>query len=377
VSKAWTFQKAAQVRQFGADKAPWYVGWYEPDGRRKAQSCGPGFHGKKNAERLCRKLEAELIEGTYQSKARSRKTWEEFVEEYDRRVLRGLAEASRYGALASLRRFERIIIPRKVSGLSARHIGDFIAQRRQEPGSREGELVSAATVNKDLRHIKAALNMAREWGYLPVTPKFRMEKVLAKVPTYVSPEDFATIYRACEREARWPEDQPYPAADWWRALLVLGYMTGWRIGSIMALRRDDVDLAAGTALSNAKDNKGKRDQLIPLHPVVIEHLKRLASFSLLMFPWGHGLRHVFGEFERIQKAAGIRLKGRRDHYGFHDLRRAFATMNADKLTPDALQALMQHKDYHTTQGYIAIARQLNPSVAALYVPDVAKKSAGT
>ena len=39
-------------------------------------------------------------------------------------------------------------------------------------------------------------------------------------------------------------------------------------------------------------------------------------------------------------------------------------------TPDALQALMQHKDYQTTQRYINMARQLNPAVAELYVPAV-------
>lgn len=55
-------------------------------------------------------------------------------------------------------------------------------------------------------------------------------------------------------------------------------------------------------------------------------------------------------------------------YGFHDLRRAFATMNADRLSPDALQALMQHKDYQTTQRYISIARQLKPDVAGVFVP---------
>jgi len=35
--------------------------------------------------------------------------------------------------------------------------------------------------------------------------------------------------------------------------------------------------------------------------------------------------------------------------GLHDRRRAFATMNADKLTPDALQTLMRYKSYQTTQ----------------------------
>jgi integrase len=62
-------------------------------------------------------------------------------------------------------------------------------------------------------------------------------------------------------------------------------------------------------------------------------------------------------------------------YGFHDLRRTFATMNADKLTPDALQALMRHKSYQTTQRYINLARQLGEAVAGLHVPEVLRGKA--
>src|SRR5207248_202981 len=66
------------------------------------------------------------------------------------------------------------------------------------------------------------------------------------------------------------------------------------------------------------------------------------------------------EFQRIQASAEINLPCREQHehteachfYGFHDFRRAFATMNADNLTADALQALMRHKSYQTTRVYI-------------------------
>ena len=60
-------------------------------------------------------------------------------------------------------------------------------------------------------------------------------------------------------------------------------------------------------------------------------------------------------------------------YGFHDLRRGYATMNADTMTADALQALMRHKDYSTTKRYINIGRQLNLAVDGLHVPDVLKR----
>jgi len=60
-------------------------------------------------------------------------------------------------------------------------------------------------------------------------------------------------------------------------------------------------------------------------------------------------------------------------YGFHDLRRAFARLKAPKLTPDALQALMRHKSYLTTQVYVNVARQLDDAVDVLHVPDFLKR----
>jgi len=74
----------------------------------------------------------------------------------------------------------------------------------------------------------------------------------------------------------------------------------------------------------------------------------------------------------------VNLSGSKEHthteschrYGFHDLRRAFATMNASRLTADALQHLMQHKSYATTQKYINMAKHEDEAVACLHVPEV-------
>jgi integrase len=267
----------------------------------------------------------------------------------------------------SLAHFKRIVRPARVFGLCTAHVDDFIAARRKEPGLRPGTLLSPATVNKDLRHVKAALGLAEEWGYLPRVPRFRMERAGQKLPAYVTPEHFAALYAACDTAVR-PEGLPYPAGQWWRSLLMTGLMTGWRIGSLLALRRDDVDLEAGTARSRFGDNKGRRDQLIALHPAVVEHLRLVPSFEAVFFPWPHGHRQLYEGLQAIQQAAGVKPPFDKPFYGFHDLRRAFATLNADRLTPDALQALMQHKDYQTTQRYINMARQLRPAVDNLFVP---------
>jgi integrase len=190
------------------------------------------------------------------------------------------------------------------------------------------DTISPATVNKDLRHLKAILNVANEWGYLIAMPKIRMLKEPGRLPRFVTTEHFAALYRAADKAKR-PSKQAYPAADWWKALLAMAYMTGWRINELLALKRADVDLEAGTAITWHEDNKGKRDERVKLHPVIVEHLKRVPGFTPNVFPWAHGLRQLYGEFAELQDAAGIKLPCSRKHehtafchvYGFHDLRR--------------------------------------------------------
>jgi integrase len=202
-----------------------------------------------------------------------------------------------------------------------------------------------------------------------------MARVPKKLVRYVTPEHFALVYNACDA-ATMPRGLPYPAADWWRAILVFAYMTGWRIGDMLALRRDDLDLEQGYAITRAEDNKGDRDDRVKLHPLALEHLKGLASFEPVVFPWPHDRRTLDVQLDRIQAAAGIQLPCRERHehtpschlYSWHDFRRAFATANAARLTPDALQALMRHKSYLTTQVYINMARQIDDAINVLHVP---------
>lgn len=103
----------------------------------------------------------------------------------------------------------------------------------------------------------------------------------------------------------------------------------------------------------------------------------------MAFPWCHDRRTLDVPFRKIQEAAKIRLPCHEQHectdgchvYGFHDLRRAFATVNAESMTGDALQRLMRHKSYATTQRYMNMAGQVKKAVENLHVPEVLRKDA--
>lgn len=385
--RAWVFQDPKQVKNKGKENASWYVGWYDPEGKQRSKSLGKRRRGQEKAEKYQRRIEGELTAGTYEH--RSRVTWEQFRKDYEEKVVTRKGARSQPEMKNALTIFERIIKPKRMSAIKTSTIDTFIAKRRMEKG-KKGTLVSPATVNNNLRHIKAALRKAELWGLLAKVPHFDFEKVPGKIPRYVTAEHFAAIYLACANATR-PADLPnVDAAEWWRALIVMAYMTGWRISELRALRREDIDLEVGTAFARHSDSKGNQDAEIRLHPVVVEHLKRISSFDSHVFAWNYDQTTLYSEFHTIQQSAKVKdIKGngvslnlpcREDHehtpnchvYGFHDFRRAFATMNADRITPDALQELMRHKSYLTTKRYIAMARQIDASVESLHVPDILK-----
>ena len=197
-----------------------------------------------------------------------------------------MLSSTRRVTLDALDHFERLAKPKFVGVIKTATIDAYVAKRRTERGLKAGSKGSPATINKGLRHLKAVLRVAHDWKYLQEVPKIRMLKEPSKLPRYVVPEHFAVIYKVCDM-ARLPADLPYSPCDWWRALLAFIYMTGWRISEPLALGRDDLDLEAARAITRHGDNKGKRDEVIPLHPVVIEHLRKITCFDRVVFPWYH------------------------------------------------------------------------------------------
>lgn len=382
--RAWVYQLKKQVDERGADKASWYVGWTDPQGRQRCKSCGPGKVGKSAANTLADKIHSELVTETYEG--RERTTWEQFFAKYKTHVHSRYGATSRAAALLSIGTFARIAKPYLMRGIDTAMIDSFIGKRLKEDRKRkttEGTKrpVSPATVNRELRYVKAALRLAADWGYVDKVPRMRFLKPQQKLPTFVTPEHFTAILSAC-KVATLPEVPNVTPAEWWQGLLVMLYMTGWRIGQTLKLNLADIDFTAQTAVTRAETNKGRRDQLIPLHPLVVDFLKPLeGSFSTKLFPWDHHSRTLWDEFGRIQAAARLaddkplpKAGKNGGWYGFHDLRRGFATVNAASMNLFELQGLMQHKSLTTTQGYVNMANQLNRSVANLFVPPLPRTS---
>lgn len=367
--KAWIFQRKA------GPKNPWSVGWYTPDGRRKEKQIGTKTH----AQRFKAKVESELAGRTYQEIIEI--GWKDFRREYEEQVVKTLAVSSRDKSRSALDSFERIAKPVKVMGITTQMIDRFISIRKTESGRKPGSVISPATVNRELRTIKAALNKAVKWKYILECPDVQMLRQYDEVGQVMSEEHFQLIYDACD-SAEKPEDR---AGDWWRALLTFSITTGWRIDEILSLRRDDLDLETGIVRTRAKDNKGKRDDFDRLRPEALDAIKKIITLAPTVFDWRHHKRTLYSEFAVIQHAAGIKLEcpDAESHecteachlYGFHSLRRAYATFNASILPAPTLQKKMRHRSYQTTLGYIQMADKVLAAADDVYVPKCLQKKA--
>ena len=111
---------------------------------------------------------------------------------------------------------ERILKPASPREVDEAAVARYAARRLKEPGKAKGSTVSVATVNKELRTLRAALNRARKWKFIDAAPEIELLTEDRKLPRVMLPEHFAAIYAACD-VATLPQYQGCTPGDWWRA----------------------------------------------------------------------------------------------------------------------------------------------------------------
>lgn len=379
--RAWIFQNTRQRAKEaeGGPKAPWMVGWIDPEGRRKSKTLG----SKSAAEKYARKIEGQLAAGTYQNE--KRKQWTDFRKEFETYLRGKLKPRSLTEAVHALDQFEKIVKPALVTKIRTTHVDQFRVALLAMKGRKPGSTASKFTVNKQLATVRQALRFAHKREYLAKLPEVEMLSVPEAMPRPVTREHFDAIYQACD-VATMPAGLPFATADWWRAILMFAMTTGWRKDEILRFERADLDLETGRVVTRYENNKSSRTDVDYLPETTLTHLRLIQSFDLLVFPWPHDRRTFDVQFHRIQAAAGIDLPciiGRPHEctdachrYGAHDLRRAYATENADRLPLPTLQKKMRHRDIGTTMRYVEMASKMKKATEAVYVPSVSTAKSG-
>lgn len=373
--KVRLFQDSHEVDRLGVN-CPWSVEWRE-NGRRKSKTVG----AKADAEDFAAVKRAELLD--HAKGINTRKRWQDFEEEY----LRDEVEASgkRPRTIEQVRlmlnRFRERIQPTWVHLVDAKTLDTYRQMRLKDRGQHGGP-ISPHTVRKELRHIHAALGVAKRWNYLRDVPD--LPKIAADVAekVHITEEHFLALLDACH-VARRPAPELHVSlpegttpGDWWAALFVTCWVTGARIDSILRFRWENVDFAGGRILARAADLKQRKDTR-PEIRAALPYLLKIRGYDPRLLPWNHNAASLYTEFYRIQKEAGIHLpcpkESQEGHvcnhkchsYGFHAFRYAHARLNYEN---PGLQNQMGHACQATTEHYKRWAGRQMAEYGA-YVPE--------
>ncbi len=196
----------------------------------------------------------------------------------------------------------------------------------------------------------AVWRFAEELGQAPPVPRFRKVRIPRDAPDAWSIDELKRIVDAAGQLER-PPIGGVAAGKYWRAILLVGYWTALRRGSLLKIRTMDLDLAGWLNVpgSQIKNASGMRLRIgADAAAAVAEIFDPLRE---LLFPSPAELSTLSHHFRAIIAAAGVPpsplTKGL-----FHKLRRSAITHTAVRAGMAAAITLAGHSAQYITERYI-------------------------
>jgi integrase len=331
---------ANRVRVYEHGTKGLYVEWTEEvaaTGLRKRVRKSLGHDDRKHAKAQADEVAAKLRQN--ESPRTSGLTLGELFDIYEREVTPTKSGTARAHDRRCIEMFTREFgTSRQPSTLSRREWDRFIEKRKSgklaPANSRPGRSVRARPIEQDLTFLNAVLNWATQAGdgcgnaLLDRNPLKGL-----KVPRESSPKravlrdpDFESIREAASKSPRW------------ELFVALAADTGHRAASVRQLRWSDIDLEGQRVRWRAENDKSKNEHFTPLTPECVALLRREQAraraigdawvFPATADPTQCMSSNAAGSlFKRLAAKIGL-PSGER--YGWHSLRRRFATSLQDR-----------------------------------------------
>jgi hypothetical protein len=143
-----------------------------------------------------------------------------------------------------------------------------------------------------------------------------------------------------------------PAHLWWTGLLLLIHDSGARIGAVLKLTVDHLDLNTGRLFIPAEFQKQFADQTFWLTAETLAIIAQFADIEReLLFPWPYDIASLYNRFKALLKFAGL-PHGRRDK--FHKIRRTTATECEIHVGRGTASGYLGHSGQSVTRAYIDV-----------------------
>jgi len=298
-----------------------------------------GTTNKTVAKQWEAKIKTDLLMGKITSERSKSVTFSQWAETYLQ--LEEVKSLRSYKDRVATIRYQ--LIPffgrKELSDITAENIESYRTQRKL----RNGKQPALQTINNDHTMLKHMLSVAERKGLVQTN-------VAKKVPM-PDPQNERDRVLTNEEWERFYEG----AAPHIKPILSIAYHLGMRLGEILKLTWDRVDLERGFMKLAGRDTKTGDARLVPMTPIIHGRLKELTKVRSLVtnrvFLYkGRGL----GEIKTAVKTA-IKRAGLHD-FRFHDLRHCAAT-NLRRAGVDTVTAMkiIGHKSEKMHKRYNSVS----------------------
>lgn len=241
------------------------------------------------------------------------------------------------------RNYLRLMGDAGVNQVTAREADFFKTKRSTE--------VSPYSVNIDLRSLKSLFSTFVRWNYCNSNPfvGIKFIRIVERKIVFFSEDDLRSLISSI----RDPQ---------FRSLIIFSYYTGCRLGEIVFLKWDSINLESRTVSVENSENfttKSKRSRILPINDSLYEVLNNLQSTrkSEYVFPRVDGKPYrresVSRRFKRLLQRKGFDKK-----FHFHNLRATYASHLVQRNVPIySVSRFLGHSSVKVTERYAYLQTQ--------------------
>lgn len=213
--------------------------------------------------------------------------------------------------------------------------------------------IKAVTVNGQRAYWFTTWRYAYEKGLVPKLPTLRKLKETMPPVDCWEPDECRQIIANVGVVAS--PRFGFDGAAFWKAVLLVDWYTGLRAGTLLKLRRRDLDFETGWLTVQGEFSKNRRSKKYRLGAEAIEAVRLVADDDMLLpFPFSKGAFHA--QFREILEAADVSPGQRESMHRMHRWRRSVATEIAVRLGLHAAMCMLDHQDMKTTLRYVDVSR---------------------
>lgn len=280
----------------------YWIDYYDLGHRRRRERIGPN---KAAAEQRLREVLSARTEGKYITKAKNPRVHFSALTKWYLELPAVKEKKSFSRDELSIRILKKFFGELKISEITANKIEEYQLARQKEPSGRTPQkLTKPATINREIACLRTILRRAAEENIIDSVPvkKFTLLEEDNVRDRLLTQKEYDKLISCC----------PEHTAQ----IIKVAYHTGMRLGEVINLTWDKVDMKEGFIYLDEKDTKTTRKRDVPLSKELIKMLKQIPHHrSNRVFIYNDKpLNSLRNSFKTALKNAGI------EGFIFHDFR---------------------------------------------------------